>query len=73
MHLGQARPSGRDAAVPSRKMGRFSDELREHARHFFTNWADSDLPLGRKLVVFSKNRAKALTQGCCGNHGQPGC
>jgi hypothetical protein len=54
-------------------MGRFRDELREHGRHFFTNWSGSDLPLGRKLVVFSKNRAKALTEGCCGNHGQPGC
>ncbi|MGE5227549.1 MAG: hypothetical protein ACM3OO_11805 [Planctomycetaceae bacterium] len=54
-------------------MGRFSEELREYGRNVFTNWAESDLPLGRKLVVFSKNRAKALTQGCCGNHGQPGC
>jgi hypothetical protein len=54
-------------------MSRFSDELREHSRNFFTNWSDSDLPLGKRTTVLVKNRAKALTKGCCGNHGQPGC
>jgi hypothetical protein len=54
-------------------MGRFSDELREHGRNFFTNWSESDLPYGQRAKVFAKNRTKALRTGCCGNHGQPGC
>lgn len=54
-------------------MGRFSEELREHGRNFFTNWSSSDLPYGRRTKVFVKNRTKALAKGCCGNHGQPGC
>jgi hypothetical protein len=54
-------------------MGRFGDELREYGRDLFTNWSASDLPLGRRSTLFVKNRAKALTKGCCGNHGQPGC
>jgi len=54
-------------------MGRFNDELRERGRDFFTNWSSSDLPVGRRSMVFVKNRTKALTKGCCGNHGQPGC
>jgi hypothetical protein len=54
-------------------MGDSRGQFREHTRNFFTNWSESDLPLGEKLVVFTKNRAKALTTGCCGNHGQPGC
>jgi len=54
-------------------MGRLNDELRERGRDFFTNWSESELPFGEKLKVFSKNRAKGLRHGCCGNHGQPGC
>ena len=54
-------------------MGRFSEELREHGRNFFTNWSSSELPYGRRTKVFVKNRTKALAKGCCGNHGQPGC
>lgn len=54
-------------------MSRFSEELREYGRALFTNWSGSDLPFGPRLRVFVKNRAKALTRGCCGNHGQPGC
>lgn len=54
-------------------MGRFDDELHERGRDFFTNWSSSDLPLGKRLALFTKNRTKALRHGCCGNHGQPGC
>lgn len=54
-------------------MGRFTDELREHSRNFFTNWSGSELPYVERTKVLLQNRAKALTKGCCGNHGQPGC
>lgn len=54
-------------------MGRFSDELRARGRDFFTNWSDYDGPLGAKVRMFCANRARALTRGCCGNPGQPGC
>jgi hypothetical protein len=52
----------------------FREQLRYHARSFFTNWSNSDLPFATKLGVTFKNRAKGLVNGgCCGNHGQPGC
>jgi hypothetical protein len=54
-------------------MAWLSRELKEFTRNFFTNWSESDLPLGRKLAVTARNRARALRHGCCGNHGQPGC
>jgi hypothetical protein len=41
----------------------------------FSNWATYDAPFATKLrMVFSNNLIKLRTkQGCCGNHGQPGC
>ena len=54
-------------------MSWFSREFMQLSRNFFTNWADSDLPVGKKLTLTARNRAKALRHGCCGNHGQPGC
>jgi hypothetical protein len=41
----------------------------------FSNWATYDAPLATKVkMVFSNNLIKLRTgQGCCGNHGQPGC
>lgn len=53
--------------------GSFSEQAREHVRAFFTNWQDYDAPFATKVGLTFKNRAKALTKGCCGNHGQPGC
>lgn len=58
-----------DVAVAS-----FAHLLREHVQDFFTNWSTSDLPVGRKLALTFRNRAKGLVnKGCCGHHGQPGC
>jgi hypothetical protein len=54
-------------------MSGFWEQLRGHSRDFFTNWSESDLPVAARSKVFVKNRAKALKNGCCGNHGQPGC
>jgi hypothetical protein len=55
-------------------MAGFFHELRRYAGDFFTNWSESDLPMGRKITLTFKNRAKSLVNGgCCGNHGQPGC
>ena len=41
----------------------------------FSNWATYDAPFATKLrMVVSNNLTKLRTrQGCCGNHGQPGC
>jgi hypothetical protein len=47
--------------------------IRQRTRWFFTNWRESDAPLGTKLALTVKNRVRALRHGCCGNHGQPGC
>lgn len=54
-------------------MAGFMDELRSRGRAFFTNWSDSTLPYPERLRVFGRNRARAMTKGCCGNPGQPGC
>lgn len=45
----------------------------DYARDFFTNWTTYEGPLGRKLWLTVRNRARALPVGCCGNHGEPGC
>ncbi len=49
--------------------------LRQYVREFFTNWEESDEPLGRKLKLTTRNRliAFGLMKGCCGHHGEPGC
>jgi hypothetical protein len=55
-------------------MARFREQLAEHVGAFFTNWSTSDLPVGRKLALTFRNRAKGLVnKGCCGHHGEPGC
>jgi hypothetical protein len=43
------------------------------AANFFTNWREYDAPLGEKLLLTGRNRAIALTKGCCGHPGEPGC
>ena len=40
---------------------------------FFTNWRESDAPFATKVRLTLRNRARALTKGCCGHHGEPGC
>jgi hypothetical protein len=45
----------------------------QYARDFFRNWRESDEPLGRKLSLTARNRARALRRGCCGHRGEPGC
>ena len=55
-------------------MTSFREELTRYVGDFFTNWRESDLPVGRKIALTFRNRAKSLVHGgCCGNHGQPGC
>jgi hypothetical protein len=41
----------------------------------FSNWADYDGPFGDKLREAVSNTWAKLRgrQGCCGNHGHPGC
>ncbi len=51
----------------------FSEQLRHRGRAFFTNWSEYDAPFSTKVALTFKNRTRALTKGCCGNHGQPGC
>jgi hypothetical protein len=40
-----------------------------------SNWTDFDAPFTTKLRMTARNlwRRVVLRQGCCGNHGQPGC
>jgi hypothetical protein len=42
---------------------------------FFSNWATYDAPFATKLRMAAANTVIKLRnhQGCCGNHGQPGC
>jgi hypothetical protein len=42
-------------------------------RAFFTNWREYDAPFATKVRLTLRNRARALTKGCCGHHGEPGC
>jgi hypothetical protein len=41
----------------------------------FSNWATYDAPFATKLRMAAANTFIKLRkhQGCCGNHGQPGC
>jgi hypothetical protein len=47
----------------------------QYVRDFFTNWDESDEPVGKKLQLTMRNRfiAFGLMRGCCGNYGEPGC
>jgi hypothetical protein len=49
--------------------------LGEYVRQFFTNWEESDEPIGRKVKLTARNRliAAGLMRGCCGHYGEPGC
>lgn len=40
-----------------------------------TNWTGSDAPFAEKMRMAAANTLIKLRrrQGCCGNHGQPGC
>ena len=51
------------------------DQLREHVRAFFTNWQEYDAGFWTKVGLTLRNRTRSVVtlQGCCGNHGQPGC
>jgi hypothetical protein len=53
----------------------FWAQARVHVRTFFTNWSTYDAPFFTKVGLTLRNRTKAIVmlQGCCGNHGQPGC
>ncbi|MGH2830531.1 MAG: hypothetical protein ACRDJM_08600 [Actinomycetota bacterium] len=42
-------------------------------KDFFTNWREYEGSLGRKLALTFRNRGRALTRGCCGHAGEPGC
>jgi hypothetical protein len=46
---------------------------RRAALDFFTNWREYDAPLATKLQLTLRNRARAMTHGCCGHPGEPGC
>jgi hypothetical protein len=41
----------------------------------FSNWATCDASFAAKLRMAASNTLIKLRnrQGCCGNHGQPGC
>jgi hypothetical protein len=41
----------------------------------FSNWTTYDAPFTTKLRMAASNTFIKLRkrQGCCGNHGQPGC
>jgi hypothetical protein len=41
----------------------------------FSNWVTYDAPFAAKLRMAAANTSVKLRnhQGCCGNHGQPGC
>ena len=53
----------------------FFEQVKVHARNFFTNWSDYDASVQTKIALTVKNRTKALFSKaqCCGNNGQPGC
>ncbi len=40
-----------------------------------SNWKTYDAPFATKLRMAASNTFKKIRtrQGCCGNHGQPGC
>lgn len=78
MHVDGSSP-GRPRRPYHRVMAASSDgffaQLRTHVRAFFTNWTTYDAPLLTKVGLTLKNRTRSVLtlQGCCGNHGQPGC
>jgi hypothetical protein len=48
----------------------------DYVRDFFANWDAYEGPLGRKLWITARNRARAYGppfKGCCGHPGEPGC
>jgi hypothetical protein len=49
--------------------------LADRIRDFFTNWREYDAPVGTKVGLTLRNRARALFSRaqCCGHPGQPGC
>ena len=50
--------------------------VKHYVDDFFSNWNESEAPLGKKLWLTVKNRTKAYTppfKGCCGHPGEPGC
>ena len=48
---------------------------RPSARAFFANFTGYEAPITTKLRLAAENSLKKLRtgEGCCGNHGQPGC
>lgn len=57
-----------------------SEHEHEHRSHpslgaMFSNWATYDASFATKLRMAATNTFIKLRnhQGCCGNHGQPGC
>jgi hypothetical protein len=54
-------------------MARSEGSFRYHLRSFFTNWREYEGPFGTKVRLTLRNRVRALTRGCCGHPGEPGC
>jgi hypothetical protein len=54
-------------------MARSGGSFRYHLRSFFTNWREYEGPFGTKVRLTLRNRIRALTRGCCGHPGEPGC
>jgi hypothetical protein len=49
--------------------------LGHYAADYWANWREYEGPIGRKLWLVTRNRARAFTvgRGCCGHPGEPGC
>jgi hypothetical protein len=45
----------------------------DYVRDFTRNLRAEDMPPGRWVKLVARNRLRALTRGCCGNRGEPGC
>lgn len=50
-------------------------DFRRYVGEYVANWRGYEGPLGKKVALTLRNRAKALgsLKGCCGNRGEPGC
>jgi hypothetical protein len=51
------------------------EESQSSPRNMLSNWSSYDAPFAEKLrLAVSNTLIKVRSrQGCCGNHGQPGC
>jgi hypothetical protein len=44
-----------------------------YTRAFMRNLVAEDMPYSRWIKLVARNRARAMTRGCCGHPGEPGC